>query len=71
MSLSWPGCGFPPFPTLPARISHTQRNPGAMLLATELFHTLIGRGYSVWLDRYYTESGTTIEGLYRARYSRK
>lgn len=27
-------------------------------------------GYSVWLDRVYTESGTTIEGLYRGTYRR-
>ena len=35
------------------------------------FTEIDSAGYSVWLDRYYTESGTTIEGLYRARYSRK
>ena len=27
-------------------------------------------GYSAWLDRVYTESGTTIEGLYRGTYRR-
>jgi tetratricopeptide (TPR) repeat protein len=38
----------------------------------KLYFTDISQeGYSVWLDRVYTDSGTTIEGLYRASYVRK
>lgn len=35
------------------------------------FTDISQKGYSVWLDRVYSESGTTIEGLYRATYHRK
>ena len=31
-------------------ISHTQRNPNAKLLASELYHSLKEKGLSVWLD---------------------
>ena len=31
-------------------ISYTRRNPKAELLATELYHSLRERGYTVWLD---------------------
>ena len=34
------------------------------------FTDISDAGYSVWLDRVYTESGTTIEGLYRGTYRR-
>lgn len=34
------------------------------------FTDVTDAGYSVWLDRVYTESGTTIEGLYRGTYRR-
>jgi hypothetical protein len=38
----------------------------------KLYYTDISqKGYSVWLDRVYTDSGTTIEGLYRATFVRK
>jgi hypothetical protein len=38
----------------------------------KLYYTDISqKGYSVWLDRVYTDSGTTIEGLYRATFKRK
>lgn len=35
------------------------------------FTDISQKGYSVWLDRVYTDSGTTIEGLYRATFKRK
>ena len=31
-------------------ISYTRRSPKAALLATELYHSLCKRGYTVWLD---------------------
>lgn len=38
----------------------------------KIYYTDISKsGYSVWLDRTYTESGTEIEGLYRAWFTRK
>lgn len=35
------------------------------------FTDISQKGYSLWLDRVYSESGTTIEGLYRATFTRK
>lgn len=35
------------------------------------FTDISQKGYSVWLDRVYSDSGTTIEGLYRATFMRK
>jgi hypothetical protein len=35
------------------------------------FTDISQQGYSLWLDRVYSDSGTTIEGLYRATFMRK